>query len=228
MSAISRYIVLFAEILIVWLLPSGCKSQAVVDTSNYPPETTLTATDSEKVVQDAVMLDTVPPLANGYQWVSYRGKADIMDTGGTRTCNYYIVNRVDSIIYVNISAYSIEVMRAAFTPDSIVYVNKLNNTYYRGTYGPLRMLAHIPIDFNLIQDVVQGHGDERLAHTRYNCEYHDFATIDSTKSFFNQLILKDLDHLVEINARIKVLRFNVPGPTTVRVPEGFRGIADSR
>lgn len=191
---------------------SGCATAQVVDETvvDVPADTVLTVTD------------TLPPLASGYQWLSYRGKADIVDTGGTRTCNFFFVNRVDSIIYLNVSAYGIEVMRAVLTPDSIKYVNKLTYQYYAGTYAPLRLLLKRPVDFALVQDIFQGYGDERLEHGRFSCEYHDFAEMDSTRSFFTELVLKDLNQLVEINAHLKVIRFDVPGPTGIRIPDSFQ------
>ena len=177
-----------------------------------------------EVQRDTIMAvaDTLPPMASEYQWLSYRGKADIVDTGGTRTCNFFFVNRVDSIIYLNVSAYGVEVIRAVLTPDSIKYVNKLTYQYYAGTYAPLRLLLKRQVDFALVQDIFQGHGDERLEHGRFSCEYHDFAAVDSTRSFFTELVLKDMNQLVEINAHLKVIRFDVPGPTGIRIPDKFQ------
>ena len=177
-----------------------------------------------EVQRDTIMAvaDTLPPMASEYQWLSYRGKADIVDTGGTRTCNFFFVNRVDSIIYLNVSAYGVEVIRAVLTPDSIKYVNKLTYQYYAGTYAPLRLLLKRQVDFALVQDIFQGHGDERLEHTRFSCEYSDFVAVDSTRSFFTELVLKDLSQLVEINAHLKVIRFDVPGPTGIRIPDKFQ------
>ncbi|MCR4872954.1 MAG: DUF4292 domain-containing protein, partial [Bacteroidales bacterium] len=101
------------------------------------PSSYAQVADSATVAADgiAVPIDTaVLPMATGYDWITYRGKADIIDTGGTRTCNFYMVNRTDSILYLNIHAYGVEVMRAVFTPDSITYVNKLTQQYFRDTY----------------------------------------------------------------------------------------------
>lgn len=210
MSAVYKYIVCFFYIGIFCGVPIFAFSQEPVDTVPEQPDTTLAVWDS------------LPPMANGYQWISYRGKADIVDTGGTRTCNFFVVNRIDSIIYLNISAYGIEVMRAVLTPDSIKYVNKLTYQYYYGTYAPLRLLLKMPIDFAFVQDVLNGRGDERLEHSRYACAYYDFAPVDSTQSFFTELELKDLHRLTEIRAHLKVVRFNVPGPTGIRVPDKFK------
>ena len=211
MSSVTKILVMLC-VGILSLGMSGCATAQV-------------ASDSVVEVQsDTVLMvaDTLPPMASGYRWLSYRGKADIVDTGGTRTCNFFFVNRVDSIIYLNISAYGVEVMRAVLTPDSIKYVNKLTYQYYAGTYAPLRLLLKRPVDFALVQDIFQGYGDERLEHGRFACEYHDFATVDSTRSFFTELVLKDLNQLVEINAHLKVIRFDVPGPTGIRIPEKFQ------
>jgi len=210
MSAIYKHIVRFSFIGIFFGMPIFAFSQEAADTVVMQPDTTL------------AVLDTLPPLASGYEWISYRGKADIVDTGGTRTCNIFMVNRVDSIIYLNVSAYGIEVMRAVLTPDSVKYVNKLTYQYYCGTYAPLRLLLKMPVDFALVQDVLNGHGEERLEHSRFACEYHDYAAVDSTQSFFTEMVLKDLHQLTEIRAHLKVIRFNVPGPTGIRIPEKFK------
>ena len=82
----------------------------------------LRAQDLEKVTTDfnpvrpkpdytPLVLDTLPPMASGYQWISYRGKAQIEDTGGVRNCNFFMVNRVDSILYLNVHASGIEIIR---------------------------------------------------------------------------------------------------------------------
>ena len=210
MSALLKHIVHFSFIgILLFGMPVLAFSQT---------ESTTEAQTTEAISQ----LDTLPPLASGYQWLSYRGKADIVDTGGTRTCNIFMVNRVDSIIYLNVSAYGIEVMRAVLTPDSVKYVNKLTYQYYCGTYAPLRLLLKRPVDFALVQDILQGLGDERLDHSRFACEYHNFAAVDSTQLFFTEMVLKDLHQLTEIRAHLKVIRFNVPGPTGIRIPEKFK------
>ncbi len=211
MSARKPHTVQLFMALLFLGMPFLAGSQTVTDTSQAGlPGAALSAAD------------TLPPMASGYRWLSYRGKADIVDTGGTRTCNFFLVNRVDSILYLNVSAYGIEVMRAVLTPDSIKYVNKLTYQYYCGTYAPLKVLLKRPVDFALVQDIFGGYGDERLQGPRFSCEYHDYAAADSARSFFTELILKDLYQLVEIRAHVKVVRFDVPGPTGIRIPEKFQ------
>ena len=65
----------------------GARAQ-VADSTAFTADSTAVPVDT-----------TVLPMATGYDWITYRGKADITDTGGTRTCNFYMVNRTDSILY---------------------------------------------------------------------------------------------------------------------------------
>jgi len=171
--------------------------------------------------EDAFAIDTLPPMATGYDWVSYRGKATLTDTGGTRNFNFYLVNRIDSILYLNIHASGIEILRVVCTPDSIIYVNKLTYQYYKGSYQPLRLLSHIPIDFQMVQALFNGNTDLLPRQQKLAFDYRNFVAIDSTSSFFTEMTFKDLDHLVEVNASMKLVRLNVPGPTGIRIPEKF-------
>ena len=180
--------------------------------------------DTSAAAAESVRIDTLPPMASGYQWISYRGKADITDTGGTRTCSYFMVNRIDSILYLNVHAYGVEIMRMVFTPDSVIYVNKLGYNYYKGTYEPLRLLMGIPVSFNMLQAAFNGDTDKLPKRQKLAFEYHDFVAVDSTRSFFTQLIFKDLDHVLEIQAGLKSIKFDVPGPTSIRIPDKFQAV----
>lgn len=176
--------------------------------------------DSLTVAADTTML----PMATGYDWISYRGKADIVDTGGTRTCNFYMVNRTDSILYLNIHAFGIEVMRAVFTPDSIIYVNKLTSQYYKGTYAPIDAYLPFPVDFQLVQALFNGDTERLPRNHRLSFEYSDFMPVDSVSSFFTEFTFKELSRVIEVRGKIKVIRLNVPGPTSIRIPDKFERI----
>jgi len=172
----------------------------------------------------AVPVESTLPMATGYDWITYRGKADIIDTGGTRTCNFYMVNRTDSILYLNIHAYGVEVMRAVFTPDSIKFVNKLTSQYYLGTYQPLGKFFTYPIDFQTVQAVFNGDTDRLPKGRKLSFEYSAFMPVDGSSSFFTEFVFKELNRVIEIQGRIKVVRLNVPGATNIKIPEKFERI----
>ena len=213
---------------IVHVVKSGSTEEALA-----APHTTTSDADSVQVPEagpSASILesDTLPTVAQGYQWLTYRGKADVTDPEGTRTCNFYMVNRVDSILYLNLHASGIEFIRVVCTPDSIIYVNKLKYEYYRGTYAPFRKLTGLPIDFNLIQSVFNGNmsleDQAALRFKGFEAETKEYVALDSTQSFFTELVLKDLNHLIEIDAVMKLVRLDMPGPTSIRIPDKFKEI----
>ena len=184
--------------------------------------------DSSEVAVDSINapVDTlVLPMATGYDWITYRGKADIIDTGGTRTCNFYFVNRTDSILYLNIHAYSIEVMRAVFTPDSVIFVNKLTQQYFRDTYAPLNKYLPFTLDFQTVQALFNGQTEKLPQGQKLSFEYSAFEPVDSTSSFFTEFVFKELNRVIEVRGKIKVIRLGVPGVTSIRIPEKFERIS---
>ncbi len=187
------------------LMPSVARSQSV---------------DTADVAADTIVL----PMATGYDWITYRGKFDLVDTNGTKSGNFYMVNRTDSILYLNIHAYGIEVMRAVFTPDSITYVNKLTYQDYKGTYAPFRRLLPFAFDFQTVQALFNGDTDKLPKGQKLGFEYSAFEPVDSTSSFFTEFVFKELDRLIEVRGKLKVVSLNVPGVTSVKIPEKFDAI----
>ena len=203
---------------VVNILFSGFLFVAVMLLSS--PAVSAQDADSNVVAVDT----TVLPMATGYDWITYRGKADIIDTGGTRTCNFYMVNRTDSILYLNIHAYGVEVMRAVFTPDSVKYVNKLTQQYFCDTYTPINRFLPFPFDFQTVQALFNGETEKLPQGKKLSYEYSAFAPVDSTSSFFTEFVFKELNRVIEIRGKIKVIRLNVPGVTSIKIPEKFERI----
>lgn len=176
--------------------------------------------DSVNVAADTVVL----PMATGYDWITYRGKADIIDTGGTRTCNFYMVNRTDSILYLNIHAYGVEVIRAVFTPDSVKYVNKLTQQYFYDSYAPINRYLPFSFDFQTVQALFNAETEKLPQGQKLSYEYSVFQPVDSASSFFTEFVFRELNRVIEIRGKIKVVRLNVPGVTSIKIPEKFERI----
>lgn len=176
--------------------------------------------DSVGVSADATYL----PMATGYDWITYRGKLDVTDPGGTHSCNFYMVNRIDSILYLNFHAMGVEIIRVVLTPDSITYVNKLTYQYYQGTYEPFRKFFPFPVDFQLVQAMVNGDTEKLPQGQGLSFEYSNFESVNDSSSFFTEFVFKELNRLIEARGKIKVVRLDVPGATKIRIPESFERI----
>lgn len=205
-----------------WVTDDESQAQTEAVRRNESEETEGQTNEVDAEVAESEV--SVLPMATGYDWVTYRGKADIIDTGGTRTCNFYMVNRTDSILYLNIHAYSVEVMRAVFTPDSVIFVNKLTNQYYRDTYDPINRYLPFTVGFQTVQALFNGQTEKLPQGQKLSYEYSAFEPVDSVSSFFTEFVFKELNRVIEVRGKIKVVRLNVPGVTNIKIPGKFERI----
>ncbi|MFO7868198.1 MAG: DUF4292 domain-containing protein [Bacteroidales bacterium] len=77
----------------------------------------------------------------------------------------------DSIIWISLKPFLIEVARCAFTPDSVFIINKLEKSYYAGNYSYIQDFLGIPIDYTTIQSIILNniweyplHPDSTIVH----------------------------------------------------------------
>ena len=208
-----------------------------------------------------------------YEWVSYQMKISLEKEEEKLAFQCFFVNRIDSLIYLNLNRSGIELARVVLTPDSVVYVNKLEHEFYAGDYSFLRRAFGFPLDFDMVQSLLNGvdfkdfegsmHRVEEEGKLHYvapqrtnrqgtvtlmqsieigeggvildndmtdlktmrdfEIEYQDYGIIDSILFFTKFEVEMETDE-VEMEALLKNVRFNVPGPTTIRIPETFKEI----
>lgn len=90
-----------------------------------------------------------------YEWISFQIKANITtEEEEPPQIQIFVVNRIDSIIYLNFNKSGIELLRMVFTPDEVIYVNKMSESYYQGGYEPLSSMIGVPLDFYLLQSIL--------------------------------------------------------------------------
>ncbi|MBQ7735576.1 MAG: DUF4292 domain-containing protein [Bacteroidales bacterium] len=216
-------------------------------------------------------MDVFPKIT--YDWVSYQMKISLEKEEEKLAFQCFFVNRIDSIIYLNLNRSGIELARVVLTPDSVTYVNKLEHEYYAGDYSFLRRVFGFPLDFDMVQSLMNGvdfkdfddslHRVEEDGKLHYvapqrtnrqgtvalmqsieigaggvildndmtdlktmrdiDIEYEDYTMIDGTPFFTKFEVEMEVDD-VELEAELKNIRFNVPGPTTIRIPESFKEI----
>lgn len=208
-----------------------------------------------------------------YDWVSYQMKISLEKEEEKLAFQCYFVNRIDSIIYLNLNRSGIELARVVLTPDSVIYVNKLEHEYYAGDYTFLRRVFGFPLDFNMTQSLLNGvdfkdfndslhrvEEDGKLYYVApqrtntsgtisimqsieigeggvildndmtdlktmrdFDIEYEDYTEIDSIPFFTKFEVEMETDE-VGMEVQLKNIRFNVPGPTSIRIPESFKEV----
>lgn len=228
--------------------------------------------------QKNVNSSKVPELTNkqiNYQWFSTRIQAVIGTAEDSQSIQLFVVNKKDSIIYVNISKFFIEVSRAVITKDSVKFMNKIDMTYYVGDYSIFYKLSGVNLNFDMMQSLliasefrefdnnfVISDGGSTITYSAIsNLQKKDNIKINqtivyskSTKSIFTNSIedistqqkaiityaqYQTIDSLkfpqywqIEIpGIKMKAsffnesLRFNVEGPTSIRIPDRYKPIS---
>lgn len=208
-----------------------------------------------------------------YEWISYQMKIDMEKEEEKLAFQCFFVNRIDSLIYLNLNRSGIELARVVLTPDSVIYVNKLEHEFYAGDYSFLRRVLGFPLDFDMAQSLLNGvdfkdfddnmqrvEEDGKLYYVApqrtnrkgtvslmqsieigeggiildndmtdlktmrdFDIEYEEYTLIDSIQFFTKFEVEMEVDD-VEIEAVLKNIRFNTPGPTAIRIPENFKEI----
>lgn len=208
-----------------------------------------------------------------YEWVSYQIKISLEKEEEKLAFQCFFVNRIDSIIYLNLNRSGIELARMVLTPDSVIFVNKLEHEYYAGDYRFLSWTLGFPLDFDMMQSLMNGvdfknfdnnllrvEEDGKLHYVApqrtnlqgtvtlmqsieigeggvildnditdlknmrdFDIEYQDYTLIDGILFFTKFEAEMEADD-TSMEAVLKNIRFNVPGPTTIRIPDSFKEI----
>lgn len=221
---------------------------------------------------------------NNYDWISYQMKVAMTEGEDKLAFQCFFVNRTDSLMYFNLYKSGIELARIVLTPDSVVFVNKLEKQFYRGGYEFFRHIIGLPLTFPIVQSLLNARdfrGFSEIYHTNadgalthyiwpqrtrgdisimqdiavdtnrtivqnsitdlkkmveavfnyqdYSFEERNFnpdgetAKMD-TLAFFKRLQISMPAGGVSIDAEIKNLKVNVPGPTSIKIPDSFTAI----
>ena len=207
---------------------SACKTSERMQHKAHKAQTEKVAKPSEKPEEAVVPASPKPktpaklkPLAS-YNWVSYRGTANIDFDGRKYQFGYYLVNRIDSILYLNLNFLGIEVARLVATPKEVIFVNKFSGEYYQGDYSFVDKYLKAKADFYTLQAVFNGDEAKLKAYKDITVSYHTVIDEATNRPFFDSFSVIMNNGQRKGDAQVKNLKFNTPGPTGIKIPEGFK------
>jgi len=130
----------------------ACKSKkAVVATT---PEVKAAPVASDKKEANIKLLRS---KNINFNTLSMKGKANLKVPGNENTVTVNVRIQRDQKIWMSITALlGIEVARAVITPDSIMVLNKLQNTYVRQPFSYIYRYTSKQVSFKMLQDVLTG------------------------------------------------------------------------
>ena len=130
----------------------ACKSKkAVVATTTPVKEVPVVANKKEENIK------LLRSKNINFNTLSMKGKANLRLPGNENTVTVNVRIQRDQKIWMSISALlGIEVARAVITPDSIMVLNKLQNTYVRQPFSYIYRYTSKQVTFKMLQDVLTG------------------------------------------------------------------------
>jgi len=96
---------------------------------------------------------------NESQFNTLKAKAlvQIISKGKTTDLKANIRIKKDSVIWVSISAgVGLEAARVLLTHDSVLFINRLEKTFFAGSYDFINQLINAQVDFDIIQALLTG------------------------------------------------------------------------
>ena len=236
-----RFAVLFLCFLM--LMSAGCRR------GGRNPEQPGTAADTVVVAPPAVR-DTVPawrwyspPVR---QWFSARATAKVpLDKMGSVDVNLFAVVAKDSLIYLHVSKFGMELARVLCAPDSIVALLHTEQAYWKGDYSVFRRRLGVPMDFSTLQGLLLVHPEgmrvvsdsagflrqirwvERDSILRMEVSYRRYAPVSESEGLLYPMDISISLPRVESSARLAVKSVNVevPGPVSLRIPTKYKRIS---
>ncbi|MDB0027220.1 DUF4292 domain-containing protein [Flavobacteriales bacterium] len=123
------------------------------------------------------------------EWLSLRGKINVVKENQDITLSVNIKHRKDSVIWLSISApFGIEIIRAQATPDSIYFLNRTKKTWFVEPSNQMKEILKYEIGFENLQDMITA--NPIILKNKYKIKIQDegFAL---TSEFCDYLVSKD-------------------------------------
>ncbi len=89
------------------------------------------------------------------EWLSLKGKVNLIKDEKNITLNINIKCRKDSLIWASVSApFGIELFRTMLTKDSMYYINRTNKTFFVKPITDITTFLKVDISFDEIQEMI--------------------------------------------------------------------------
>jgi Domain of unknown function (DUF4292) len=196
-----KYLVKIIIGMLLLYVVAGCRSTKKLQTAINRRDTNLliappiTSADSLKGASG--ILKSLENNRINFTTFSAKIKVQYEDKNGKQPdFNAFIRLYKDSVLWVSISAtfLSIEAFRILITKDTIIIVNKLNKKIEYHSFSYVEDIAHIPLNFSTLQDLIVGNpiyvGDSIVAFRQ--TENH--ILIGTVGKFFKNLLTISADN----------------------------------
>ncbi|MCL2167986.1 MAG: DUF4292 domain-containing protein [Lentimicrobiaceae bacterium] len=162
--------------------------------------------------------------ATYYHSIHYKGIAWVSSGEQARSCQFNLVNVIDSFLYVQVNVAGIEAGRVLAKPDSILLINKLQKQFYEGDYSFFNHLLDIDFNFDFFSIQNFFNGIPVYLPEEVTLAYEGEQFMDNF-SLFKSLICNYEEYELELN--IKKVTFNEVPEVSIQIPKNFTPIMNN-
>ena len=103
------------------------------------------------------LLSQMKANENHFGTFSAKALASFTNQGKTNDVKLNIRIKKDSVIWVSISAgVGLEAARVLLTKDSVLFINRLDKTFFAGSYQFINKMINAQVDFDIVQAILTG------------------------------------------------------------------------
>ncbi len=169
-------LLLYAFALPLLLSAAGCKKQVATGTTAptpspvaavpppefmLPPDLKAPAEPTPTAPQGSVAATPAAPTTPGavlvdvqnfdYNYLQFKSKVQYENGNDKQEAQVSIRMKRDSIIWASISKVGFEGLRVILTPDTVIMLNRLQKSYFAGSFSALKRRYKIPVTFQQLQ-----------------------------------------------------------------------------
>lgn len=166
----NRTVKITAVVLLALVFLNGCKVRRAVEKSPLIP------------LSENALLDLVAQKSFTYETLS--GKLAVTARTPAQNGSFKVNLRMgkDSVIWLSLTpALGIEAMRIMIEPDSLMFINKMKNLYFAGSYNAIDSLVLYSTRFEFMENLLVGNPVEIDPSEKYTSLVDDLYYVLQTK-----------------------------------------------
>lgn len=137
---------------------------------------------------------------NHFETFKGRALASIYNKGKTNDLKINLRIKKDSVIWVSISAgVGLEAARVMLTKDSVMFLNRIDKTFFAGNYQFISRIINAQVDFDIVQSLLTGN----------DIKWYDYqelkATVDNHSYQLESAHRRKLKKYSKLNEEINVI-----------------------
>ena len=169
---------------------------------------------SKEITKDSVF-DNMSKSQFRFEWLTAKFSADYEADNNNTSFSGQIRMRKDSVIWISISKFSIEIARMLITEDSVQFINWMDNYYFKSDFNYINRFINNAVDFDMLQAFFIGNDFKYYENDKFKT---NFDGIQYHLSTVNRHKLKK--YIKTENDKLKILVQSILiDPNTFKIKE---------